>query len=189
MSLGATAQRALTYDSISSVHESENFIVLRLDKRQVMSILKTGFIKGNVDDFRTFIMRKIHEAEEGYENVDIDTGDVEEDRDGEPVYTAPQDVADVYPDEGTAGTEGFSDETVGSEVVGGASAGSGTPTDSFAQESTAVHDVMQDIDGAKDTFTQDTAESAASEELFDADHAEEEADPYKAMDAFRKKDR
>ena len=48
VSLGATAQRALTYDKISSVHESENFIVLRLDKRQVMSILKTGFIKGNL---------------------------------------------------------------------------------------------------------------------------------------------
>ena len=173
VSLGATAQRALTYDSISSVHESENFIVLRLDKRQVMSILKTGFIKGNVDDFRTFIMRKIHEAEEGYENVNIDTGDVEEDRDGEPVYTAPQDVADVYDDV---------------EDIGGASTGSATPTDTFAQESTAAQDVMQDIDGAKDTFTQETADSAASEEFFDADYAEEEADPYKAMDAFRKKD-
>lgn len=199
VSLGATAQRALTYDSISSVHESENFIVLRLDKRQVMSILKTGFIKGNVDDFRTFIMRKIHEAEEGYENVNIDTGDVEEDRDGEPVYTAPQDVADVYPDEGIAGTEAFSEEAEAvqdaadvygdAEAVESASTGSATPKDDiFAQESTAVHDVMQDIDGAKDTFTQDTTDSAASEDLFDADHAEEEADPYKAMDAFRKKD-
>ena len=198
VSLGATAQRALTYDSISSVHESENFIVLRLDKRQVMSILKTGFIKGNVDDFRTFIMRKIHEAEEGYENVNIDTGDVEEDRDGEPVYTAPQDVADVYPDADAAGTEAFSEETAAAqdaadvyddvEDIGGASTGSATPTDTFAQESTAAQDVMQDIDGAKDTFTQETTESAPSGEFSDADYAEEEADPYKAMDAFRKKD-
>lgn len=198
VSLGATAQRALSYDSISSVHESENFIVLRLDKRQVMSILKTGFIKGNVDDFRTFIMRKIHEAEEGYENVNIDTGDVEEDRDGEPVYTAPQDVADVYPEADAAGTEAFSEETAAAqdaadvyddvEDIGGASTGSATPTDTFAQESTAAQDVMQDIGGAKDTFTQETTESVPSGEFSDADYAEEEADPYKAMDAFRKKD-
>ncbi len=195
VSLGATAQRALTYDRITSVHESENFIVLRLDKRQVMSILKTGFIKGDLEDFRVFIMRKIHEAEEGYEDVDVDTSDVEEDRDGEPVYTAPQDVADVYPEEGAAGdsstgaeipTDNLSGENADPQHIAGASEDAAAGT--FAQESTAAQDVMQDIDGAKDTFTQETADSTASEESSDADYAEEEADPYKAMDAFRKKD-
>ena len=147
VSLGATAQRALTYDSITSVHESENFIVLRLDKRQVMSILKTGFIKGNVDDFRTFIMRKIHEAEEGYEDVDIDTGDMEEDRDAEPVYTEPQDVKDVLGD-----------------------------MDEEAQRPEAIAD-----DAPEETV-------ASADDLKEEVTEEEEvtADPYKAMEAFRK---
>ena len=151
VSLGATAQRALTYDKISSVHESENFIVLRLDKRQVMSILKTGFIKGNLEDFRTFIMRKVHEAEEGYENVDIDTGDVEEDRDAEPVYTAPQDVEDAI-----GGEEGVSADTV-------AEAESHLRENHIKEDISDVTDAIDSVD-------------------------DEEADPYKAMDAFRKKD-
>ena len=151
VSLGATAQRALTYDKITSVHESEHFIVLRLDKRQVMSILKTGFIKGSLEDFRTFIMRKIHEAEEGYENVDIDTGDVEEDRDAEPVYTAPQDVEDVI-----GGTEGIRADTVAD-----------------AEKHFKDNHIKEDISDVTDAI----------------DSVDEEAsDPYKAMDAFRKKD-
>ena len=151
VSLGATAQRALTYDKITSVHESEHFIVLRLDKRQVMSILKTGFIKGSLEDFRTFIMRKIHEAEEGYENVDIDTGDVEEDRDAEPVYTAPQDVEDAI-----GGTEGISADTVAD-----------------AEKHFKDNHIEEDISDVTDAI----------------DSVDEEAsDPYKAMDAFRKKD-
>ena len=151
VSLGATAQRALTYDKITSVHESENFIVLRLDKRQVMSILKTGFIKGSLEDFRTFIMRKIHEAEEGYENVDIDTGDVEEDRDAEPVYTPPQEVEDVI-----GGEEGISTDTVAE-----------------AEKHFEDNQIKEDISDVTDAI--DSVD-------------EEEADPYKAMDAFRKKD-
>ncbi len=66
VSLGETQQRALTYDKIRSVHESENFIVLRMDKRQVMPILKTGFSKGSLEEFRVFIMGKIKEAESAY---------------------------------------------------------------------------------------------------------------------------
>lgn len=159
VSLGATAQRALTYDKISSVHESENFIVLRLDKRQVMSILKTGFIKGSLEDFRTFIMRKIHETEEGYEDIDIDTGDVEEDRDTEPVYTAPQEVEDVLGDvDGVKAEEYFEENPV--------------REDGNAYEA----DTDGDIPGEKPddrTFDEHVADG-------------EQPDPYKASDAFRK---
>ena len=223
VSLGATAQKSISYESISSVHESENFIVLRLDKRQVMSILKTGFIKGNLDDFRTFIMRKIHEAEAGYENVDIDTGDVEEDREEKPVYTAPQDVADVYPDGSEVAGEGVAGDHAGSplqeqaeeDFVAGAGADNFAVNEAdhvaagtFAEESTAAQDVADvypdeeavgesaDLAGGastgsatpRDTFTQEVAGSSGAEEFLDADYAEEEADPYKAIDAFRKKD-
>ena len=173
VSLGATAQRALTYDSITSVHESENFIVLRLDKRQVMSILKTGFIKGNVDDFRTFIMRKIHEAEEGYENVDIDTGDMEEDRDTEPVYTAPQEVEDTLGDvDGVKAEEAFEKTPAAhtQEAVEAAQEGQ-------AQAAAEVADAPQEH--AAD-------EAADTAEALGAEAAEGEPDPYKASDAFKK---
>ena len=173
VSLGATAQRALTYDSITSVHESENFIVLRLDKRQVMSILKTGFIKGNVDDFRTFIMRKIHEAEEGYENVDIDTGDMEEDRDTEPVYTAPQEVEDTLGDvDGVKAEEAFEKAPAANaqEAVEAAQEGQ-------AQAAAEVADAPQE-------YAVDEAADAA--EALGAEAAEGEPNPYKASDAFKK---
>ena len=182
VSLGATAQKAISYETISSVHESENFIVLRLDKSQVMSILKTGFIKGNVDDFRVFIMRKIHEAEAGYENVDIDTGDVEEDRDGEPVYTAPQDVSDVYPDADEAGSY----DEVNAGAGGENAAAVQDPSETFAEdhvasedfpgESNAAKEVAKEIDEGRDTF----AEDAVGLE-------DEDSDPYKATEAFRRK--
>lgn len=68
VSLGAAQQRALTYDKISSVHESEHFIVLRMDKRQVMPVLKAGFTKGDPEEFRVFIMDRIKEAESAYNN-------------------------------------------------------------------------------------------------------------------------
>ena len=182
VSLGATAQKAISYETISSVHESENFIVLRLDKRQVMSILKTGFIKGNVDDFRVFIMRKIHEAEAGYENVDIDTGDVEEDRDGEPVYTAPQDVSDVYPDADEAGLYDEVNEGAGGETAAAVQDPSETfaedhvASEDFPRESNAAKEVAKEIDEGRDTFAED-----------EVGLEDEDSDPYKATEAFRRK--
>lgn len=171
VSLGATAQRALTYDKITSVHESENFIVLRLDKRQVMSILKSGFIKGNVDDFRTFIMRKIHEAEEGYENVDIDTGDMEEDRDTEPVYTKPQDVSDVFPDESIP-----EDNVIAKEPSGKADEYVAEAQENFTDPEDEGH-ISTEADLAEDITEAGGLDEEASEEV---------SNLYKASDAFKK---
>lgn len=61
ISMGVTQQSSIPYSRITNVHESENFIVLRMDKRQVMSVYKKGFTKGTLEDFRVFIFDKMKE--------------------------------------------------------------------------------------------------------------------------------
>ena len=172
VSLGATAQRAITYDRISSVHESENFIVLRLDKRQVMSILKTGFIKGDLEDFRVFIMRKIHEAEEGYEDVNVDTEDVESGRDDE-AY-----IEEEVSEAASVGEEGFepeAEEKVAAE----------TASDIESDISSASEGEVSDV--GTENYA-DLADAELPEEDAELD-AEPEADPFKASNAFGRSDR
>lgn len=64
ISMGVTQQDSIPYSRITSIHESENFIVLRMDKRQVMSVHKKGFTKGTLDEFRVFIFDKMKELDD-----------------------------------------------------------------------------------------------------------------------------
>ncbi len=64
ISMGVTQQESMPYSRITNVHESENFIVLRMDKRQTMSVYKKGFTKGTLEEFRVFIFDKMKELEQ-----------------------------------------------------------------------------------------------------------------------------
>ena len=64
ISMGVTQQDSIPYSRVTSIHESENFIVLRMDKRQVMSVYKKGFTKGTLEDFRVFIFEKMKELDD-----------------------------------------------------------------------------------------------------------------------------
>ena len=64
ISVGTTHQESLPYSRITSIHESENFVVLKMDKRQTMNVYKKGFTKGTLDEFRVFIFDKMKELEQ-----------------------------------------------------------------------------------------------------------------------------
>ena len=189
VSLGATQQRALTYDRISSIHESEHFIVLRLDKRQVMSIHKEGFIKGDLASFRTFIMNKIKEIEESWDtNVEVDdiqagaasgTGHTEyeaqgqieqaDDHAGSDHETGAYMAADDVPTEAQA-QESAVDETF--ESFGrqaGTGAESFTDDTAFEEERLAADDALAEDFGDPGTFGRgvETSADVGSEEFGD----------------------
>ena len=166
VSLGATQQRALTYDRISSIHESEHFIVLRLDKRQVMSIHKDGFIKGDLASFRTFITRKIKEIEEGWDtSVEVDNV--------QPGAAAPGEDHTEYESQGQiAQAQEYEDINVASaqghdDVQTAAGQGYDDVQDAFAGETGEASRPQEgDVDETFESFGRHTKESA---EVFDED--------------------